>query len=95
MVLLNTGLDLDDHEDVDVPATSVHRVDHLMTPERNLEVQTRIISDARAFVGTYGGLAYLGPFYGVPSIGFYSKSRSSSRRIWMSGGGSVARRARR
>ena len=43
-----------------------------MTPERNLEVQTEIISRARAFVGTYGGLAYLGPYYGVPSIGFYA-----------------------
>ena len=75
VVLLNTGLDLDDHEDLDVPGgKGVHRVDHLMTPERNLEVQTRIISGARAFVGTYGGLAYLGPFYGVPSIGFYSQS---------------------
>ena len=35
-------------------------------------MQTEIISNARAFVGTYGGLAYLGPFYGVPSIAFYS-----------------------
>ena len=50
----------------------VHHVDHLMTPERNLELQTRIISNARAFVGTYGGLAYLAPFYGVPSFAFYS-----------------------
>jgi hypothetical protein len=50
----------------------VHRVDQLMTPQKNLEVQTRIIANARAFVGTYGGLAYLGPAYGVPSIGFYS-----------------------
>ncbi len=50
----------------------VYRVDHLMTLEQNLDLQTRIISRARAFVGTYGGLAYLGPFYGVPSFGFYS-----------------------
>ena len=73
VVLLNTGLSLDDHEDVQVPGgMGVHRVDQLMTPQRNLEVQTRIIANARAFVGTYGGLAYLGPFYGVPSVGFYS-----------------------
>ena len=72
-MLLNTGLNLDDHADLDVPGgKGVHRVDHLMTPQRNLELQTRIISHARAFVGTYGGLAYLGPFYGVPSVGFYS-----------------------
>ena len=73
IVLLNTGLKLDDHEDLAVPeGTRIHRIDHLMTPERNLEVQTQVISHARAFVGTYGGLAYLGPFYGVPSAGFYS-----------------------
>ena len=73
VVLLNTGLNLDDHEDLHVPGgMGVYRVGHLMTPERNLELQTQIISRARAFVGTYGGLAYVGPYYGVPSIGFYS-----------------------
>jgi hypothetical protein len=73
VVLLNTGLNVDDHEDVDVPGgKGVYRVDHLMTPQRNLEIQTRVISHARAFVGTYGGLTYLGPCYGVPSIGLYS-----------------------
>ena len=73
VVLLNTGLNIDDHHDVDVASgKGVYRVDHLMTPERNLEIQTRVISHARALVGTYGGLTYLGPCYGVPSIGFYS-----------------------
>jgi glycosyltransferase involved in cell wall biosynthesis len=73
VVLLNTGFSVDDHEDLHVPGgMGIYRVDHLMTPERNLEVQTEIISRAKAFVGTYGGLAYLGPYYGVPSIGFYA-----------------------
>ena len=51
---------------------NVYRADELMRLEQNLEIQTEIISNARAFVGTYGGLAYVGPFYGVPSISFYS-----------------------
>ena len=72
VVLLNTGLRLDDHEDLSVPGKNVYRVDELMRLEQNLEIQTEIISNARAFVGTYGGLAYVGPFYGVPSISFYS-----------------------
>jgi hypothetical protein len=72
VVLLNTGLRLDDHEDVEVPGKNVFRVDDLMRLEQNLEIQTEIISHAQAFVGTYGGLAYLGPFCGVPSISFYS-----------------------
>jgi glycosyltransferase involved in cell wall biosynthesis len=74
VVLLNTGLNLDDHEDLDVAGgKGVYRVDHLMTPQQNLELQTRIIANARAFVGTYGGLSYVAPFYGVPSVGFYSQ----------------------
>ena len=72
VVMLNTGLKLDEHDDLKVPGAGIHHVDRLMTPEKNLEVQTEIIANARAFVGTYGGLAYVGPFYGVPSIGFYS-----------------------
>jgi len=74
VVLLNTGISLDEHEDLQVTGShGVIRVDHLMTPGNNLEVQTRIIARARAFVGTYGGLAYVAPFYGVPVIGFYSE----------------------
>ncbi len=74
VVLLNTGLRLDDHEDLNVPGQGlgIHHVDRLMSAERNLEVQTEIVSNARAFVGTYGGLAYLATFYGVPSFAFYS-----------------------
>ncbi len=73
VVLLNPGLSLDDHEDFD-PGTGmgVHKIDHLMTPTTNLQVQSAVIAHARTFVGTYGGLSYLGPFYGVPSIGLFS-----------------------
>lgn len=73
VVLLNPGLSLDDHEDFDPGiGMGVHKIDHLMTPTQNLEVQSAVIANAHAFVGTYGGLAYLGPFYGVPSIGLFS-----------------------
>jgi hypothetical protein len=72
VVLLNTGLRPDEHEDFTVPGSGVYHVDRLMRLDQNLELQTEIISHARAFVGTYGGLAYVGPFYGVPSISFYS-----------------------
>jgi len=73
VVLLNTGLRLDDHDDY-LPASDsgIYRVEHLMAANRNLETQTRIIAHARGFVGTYGGLSYLGPFYGVPAVAFYS-----------------------
>jgi hypothetical protein len=42
----------------------------LMRPEDNLSVQTAVVGKAKAFVGTYGGFAYLAPFLGVPSLSF-------------------------
>jgi glycosyltransferase involved in cell wall biosynthesis len=74
VVLLNTGISLDDHEDFEPdPGVPVVRVHERMAPARNLELQSRVIAGAQAFVGTYGGLAYLGPFYGVPAVAFYSE----------------------
>jgi hypothetical protein len=73
VVLLNTGQRYDDHSDfAAVRQDRVHTVDHLMTPETNLEVQSRIICGARSFVGTYGGFSYLAPFYGVDTVSFFS-----------------------
>jgi len=73
VVLLNTPNRYDDHADfAPVRRDRVHTVDHLMTPETNLEVQTRIIGGAKAFVGTYGGFSYLAPFLGVDTVSFYS-----------------------
>jgi hypothetical protein len=50
----------------------VYRIDHALTASDNLGVQTAVIANAHAFVGTYGWLAYLGPFLSVPTVGFYS-----------------------
>ena len=73
VVLLNPDLHIDDHWDMRPGRNSrIHTVDHLMTPQNNLAVQTKVISRARAFVGTYGGLSYLAPLYGVTSLAFYS-----------------------
>jgi hypothetical protein len=80
VVLLNTGIELDDHLDF-YPEDSerIFRVDHLLRPSDNLAVQTRIMSHAQAFIGTYGGLAYLAPFVGVPSLAFYSNPEKIHR----------------
>jgi hypothetical protein len=73
VVLLNTGMRIDDHADFEPTGSNrVIRLDHLMTPTNNLAIQTAAISRARAFVGTYGGLSYLPPHFGIPSICFYS-----------------------
>lgn len=75
VVLLNTGHQFDDHQDY-APAvrSRLHTIDHLMTPENNLAVQTEVIAHAEAFVGTYGGFSYLAPLLGVNTLAFYSHS---------------------
>jgi hypothetical protein len=75
VVLLNTPFVVDDHQDVPRGTDSrVHTVTGHMQPSTNLAVQTAIIARARAFVGTYGGYAYLAPFCGVHSTSFYSRT---------------------
>lgn len=75
VVLLNTPFAVDDHRDVGVASSPrVHSVAAHMDPSTNLGVQSAIVANARAFVGTYGGYAYLAPFYGVHSTSFYSRT---------------------
>jgi hypothetical protein len=73
VVLLNTTQRFDDHDDFPPDLKGrIHTIDHLMTPENNLAVQTEVIRNAEAFVGTYGGFSYLAPLCGVNTVAFYS-----------------------
>jgi hypothetical protein len=77
VVLLNSGLQLDDHEDLARPDEDrIHDLTPFMRPADNLGVQTAAVAGADRFVGTYGGLSYLPPFYGVPSFSFMADSKS-------------------
>jgi hypothetical protein len=77
VVLLTPSAPLDDHLDMEVAARDrIHRISHLMSPRTNLDVQTKLIARARAFVGTHGGLSYLPPLYGVKALSFYSDVRA-------------------
>ena len=81
VVVLNPAVPLDDHLDVPVPpGDRVHRLDHLLSPRTNLDMQTRVIARARAFVGTHGGFSYLPPLVGVKSISFYSDAQPGMMR---------------
>jgi hypothetical protein len=82
VVLLDCPFALDDHDNVEWMRAAGNgsrynnrlvRADAWMEPRNNLDVQSRIIARSRCFVGTYGGLSYLAPFYGRPSIAFHQK----------------------
>ncbi|MDQ3645193.1 MAG: hypothetical protein M3356_06795, partial [Actinomycetota bacterium] len=73
VVLLGHDLELDDHSDIGAGrGERILSVAHLMRPADNLEVQTRVLAGARGFVGTYGGLSYLAPSLGLPSLALTS-----------------------
>ena len=74
VVLLSTGLQLDDHADAVHGDDRLISLEHRMTPSDNLTVQTAAIAGARTLLCTYGGFAYLGPFLGVPTFSFYSEA---------------------
>jgi hypothetical protein len=73
VVLLSTGVVVDEHLDAETHSDPrVLRPLAGTAPGRNLLAQTAVIARATLFAGTYGGLAHLAPFYGVPTIGFAS-----------------------
>lgn len=76
VVLLNTGLHVDEHIDVHgKPHPNVLKLSELtkLTPENNLAVQSAVIGRALGFVGTYGGLAQLALRLGKPSVSYYQE----------------------
>jgi hypothetical protein len=73
LVSLDPGLALDDHADFAIPGAI--SVGQGLRPAENLALQSAVIARSKAFVGTYGGLAYLAPFVGVPSLAFHADGR--------------------
>ena len=76
VVMLDTGLALDDHEDYSFAAASrIHSVRDSLQPRDNLAVQTAIIARASSFVGTCGALAWLAPMLGVDTTAVLADAR--------------------
>lgn len=76
VVLLDTGMTTDEHEDYlfrDLP--NVLSVRAHLTPRTNLDVQTAVVAGAQGFVGTCGSLAWLAPMLGVDTIAVYAEER--------------------
>src|SRR6185295_10817481 len=63
VVLLNTGVVVDEHLDAEPPAGErILRPLAGIEAARNLAAQSAVVARAKLFVGTYGGLAHLAPF---------------------------------
>ena len=72
VVLLDTGLVLDEHSDYPFGTSSrIITAKPWMTAADNLGVQTQIIAGAQSFVGTCGSLAWLAPMLGVNTSALY------------------------
>jgi hypothetical protein len=78
VISLSTGLAVDDHDGYELADARTLR--GVMRPETNLLVQSAVVAGARRFVGTYGGFAYLAPFYGVPADSYFSEPGAFSVR---------------
>jgi hypothetical protein len=72
VVLLDTGLVLDEHEDYAFEADGrIVSARPWLHPRNNLAVQTQIVAGAKAFVGTCGSIAWLAPRLGVDTSALY------------------------
>lgn len=76
VVVLESDHGLDEHRDFDFDGLpGVTSAKAFMTPRTNLGVQLALVSRARFFLGACGGLAWLAPFLGVPTVALYEHDR--------------------
>ena len=72
VISLSTGVAVDDHAPCEPDVAAIESIRHLLSPATNLLVQSAVVARASRFVGTYGGFAYLAPFYGVPARSYFT-----------------------
>ena len=71
-MLLDVDLGIDEHRDLELDhLPGVTSARSLMDARTNLAVQLSIIARSRFFLSTCGGLAWLAPFLGVPTVAVY------------------------
>jgi len=76
VVVLDFDAALDEHRDFDLSGLAgVTCVGARMTARDNLGAQAALIARSRFFLGTCGGLAWLAPFLGVPTVAVYDDDR--------------------
>ena len=76
VVLLDVDLGIDEHRDLeldDLPGVTSAR--SLMDARTNLGVQLSLVARSRFFLSACGGLAWLAPFLGVPTVAVYDNDQ--------------------
>jgi hypothetical protein len=73
VVLLSSSSDYDDHTDLRIEGPNIFSLGGDMPPHENLMIQTAVMAHAKAFVGTYGGVAQTALRLGVPSISVWKE----------------------
>jgi ADP-heptose:LPS heptosyltransferase len=83
VVVLDTGLKTDEHEDYLFQGLSnVCSVRAQLDPRTNLDMQTAVISGSRGFIGTCGSLAWLAPMLGIDTVAVYANDRFLASHIF-------------
>jgi hypothetical protein len=86
VVLLSTGLDLDEHAEPELIAhPRIHTLAERLRPSDNLAVQTRVMARSGGLLATYGGPSYLAGFLGLPSISLATTSVHNPRHLEAAG----------
>ena len=76
VVMLDTGMRTDEHEDyLFRDMSNVVSLRERLAPSTNLGVQTGVIAGAQGFIGTCGSLAWLAPLLGVDTLAVFSEER--------------------
>lgn len=86
VVLLNTGLTLDDHGDIapmlpEAVRGRVFDATPLLTAADNLAVQSALVANADKLYCTFGGFSYLGPLLGVDTFSFFTHTHFVSSHL--------------
>jgi hypothetical protein len=72
VIVLDAEVGIDEHRDFDLTGIpGVMSASALMTARTNLDVQLALIARSRFFLSACGGLAWLAPFLGVPTVALY------------------------
>ncbi|MEQ1572688.1 MAG: hypothetical protein ABL993_00445 [Vicinamibacterales bacterium] len=72
IVLLDTGLSLDEHADMTMSGANITTLAAYLTPQNNLAVQTEVIRRAALFIGTCGSVAWLAPMLGTETLAVFA-----------------------